>query len=98
MINLPAKQLDIVKSILLLYVPGAEVWLFGSRIAPNCKPYSDLDIIIRKFEGFNQKLLFRLMDAFEESDLPIKVDVLDWESVDEGFQKVILRNYEVLEF
>ncbi len=98
MINLSEKHLHIVQSILSRYIPGAEVWVFGSRITQCFKPYSDLDIVIRQCEGINQKQLFLLMDAFEESDLPIKVDVLDWESVDVGFQKVILRNYEVLEY
>lgn len=98
MINLPEKHLRIVKSILSRYLPGAEIWVFGSRVTQRFKPYSDLDLVVRKYDGLNQKQLFLLMDMFEESDLPIKVDILDWESIDEGFQNIILNNYEVLEF
>jgi len=42
--------------------------------------------------------MYKLMDAFEESDLPIKVDVLDWNTIDTDFQEIVAKRYEVLEF
>ena len=38
-----------------------------------------------------------MAEAFEESNLPIRVDLLDWQSISEGFQKVILEGYEVIQ-
>ena len=32
---------------------------------------------------------------FEESDLPFKVDVLDWQSISDNFKKVIKEKYIV---
>jgi len=98
MINLPDSQLIIVKTILNQYIPNAEVWVFGSRVTTQYKPFSDLDLLIRRADDLDQKRLFKIMDAFEESDLPIKVDVLDWSTIETDFQAIILKNYQVLEF
>jgi predicted nucleotidyltransferase len=98
MINLAEKHLAIVKLILNQFLPDAEIWVFGSRITSNYKKHSDLDLLVRHAEGLDQKLMFKLMDAFEESDLPIKVDVLDWNSIDADFQEIVAKRYEVLEY
>ena len=41
--------------------------------------------------------LRRLKEAFEESDLPFRVDVLDWHAISDRFHKVIEKKYEVLQ-
>ena len=37
-----------------------------------------------------------LKEAFIESDLPFKVDVLDWATVNDRFRQVIEKEYAVL--
>ena len=37
----------------------------------------------------------RLQDALEESDLPFKVDLVDWHDISAEFQQLILKNYQV---
>jgi len=98
MINLAEKHLAIVKIILSRLLPGAEIWVFGSRVTSNYKKYSDLDLLVRYAEKIGQKEMYKLMDAFEESDLPIKVDVLDWNTIDTDFQEIVAKRYEVLEY
>ena len=98
MVNLEAKQLAIVKSILNHYIPTAEIWIFGSRITDNYKPYSDLDLIIKHCDSLDKKTLFKLMDAFEESDLIIKIDLLDWQTTSPEFHQVVLKNYQIFDF
>ena len=41
--------------------------------------------------------LARLKDAFEDSDLPIQVDVLDWQEISQSFREVIAKDYAVLQ-
>jgi len=98
MINLAEKHLAIVKLILSRLLPGVEIWVFGSSVTSNYKKHSDLDLLVRHAEGIDQKVMYKLMDAFEESDLPIKVDVLDWNSIDADFQEIVSKRYEVLEY
>jgi len=37
-----------------------------------------------------------IKDAFSESDLPFRVDVLEWSRTSEEFRKIIAENYEVV--
>ena len=39
----------------------------------------------------------RTYEAFEASDLPFRVDVLDWHRISESFHKVIEQAYEVIQ-
>jgi len=41
--------------------------------------------------------LRHLKEAFEESDLPFRVDVLDWHETSREFQTVIEKAYEVIQ-
>jgi type I restriction enzyme S subunit len=41
--------------------------------------------------------LRHLKEAFEESDLPFRVEVLDWHAISPDFQKVIEKEYEVIQ-
>lgn len=56
------------------------VKVFGSRANGRAKLSSDLDLVI--FPPASEKVLGDLRLAFEESDLPIEVDVLAWSAID----------------
>jgi predicted nucleotidyltransferase len=43
MIDLTPDQLAIIRDILSLHVPNAEIRVFGSRVSGKPKPWSDLD-------------------------------------------------------
>ena len=89
MIDLNPHHLDTVKRILAEHLPGCEVRAFGSRATWTAKEHSDLDLVVvgAKPLDWNRQCLVR--EAFEESDLPIRVDVVDWESLSEGFRQAI---------
>jgi len=96
MINAPAHDLEVVKQILRRYFPGAEARVFGSRAGGNAKPYSDLDIVIVGAAKLDARALAGAKEEFEESDIPFRVDVLDWHRISEEFRQIIARHYEVL--
>lgn len=81
-------HLDTVRRILRERSPGVEIRAFGSRVTGNARRYSDLDLVVIGPEP-DWCLLGRLKDAFSESDLPIRVDVLDWHGVSPAFRRVI---------
>jgi predicted nucleotidyltransferase len=89
MIDLPQNQLETVKRILSEHVAECEVRLFGSRVRGNAKPWSDLDMAIMADSALDKQTLYSLREAFEESDLPIRIDVLDWHAISPEFQTVI---------
>ena len=97
MIDLNPKHLETVQHILSKHVPGCEVRAFGSRVKWTAKDYSDLDLAVVGSRRFNPREMHRLTEAFEESNLPIRVDVVDWYAISEGFKRVIAAKYEVIQ-
>lgn len=87
---LPA-QWEIVKAVLQQHIPGYEVWAFGSRVKHTAKPYSDLDLVVATDSPLALETTAALREAFSESNLPWKVDILDWATISEEFKNIILR-------
>lgn len=88
-IDITPEERAIVLRILNEIVPDREVRAFGSRVTGKAKPFSDLDLAVMGDEPLPLKTRARLEEAFSESDLPWKVDVLDWSLTEKGFQKAI---------
>lgn len=81
-------EFEIIKQILIKHLPEDTcVWAFGSRARGNPKKFSDLDLAI---DSHGMKLplslIVELNDELDESDLPFKVDVLDWNDISERFR------------
>ena len=89
MIDLAPHHLETVKRILAEHLPGCEVRAFGSRATWTAWEYSDLDLAVVSPEPLAWDRRARLREAFEESDLPIRVDIVDWESLSDGFRQTI---------
>ncbi len=88
-IDLNSHDLRIVCEILKTYASDYTVWAFGSRVKGNVKKYSDLDLAIMTQQPLSFSKMAILKEAFDESDLPIRVDVVDWAETSEAFQKII---------
>ena len=97
MIDLNPKHLETIQHILAQHAPGCEVRAFGSRVKWTAKDYSDLDLAVIGRKRFNLREMHRLTEAFEESNLPIRVDVVDWYAISEGFKRVIAAKYEIVQ-
>ena len=97
MVDVNPDQLKIVARILAEQVPECEVRAFGSRVTWTAKDYSDLDLVVVGERALDLNTLARLKEVFEESDLPFRVDVLDWQTISPTFQKVIEKKYEVVQ-
>ena len=97
MINILDDQLEIILNILKKYVPHCEVRAFGSRINGTHRHSSDLDLAIAGKERLSWQLLESLKEAFEESNLPFRVDVLDWHAISPEFQSVTEKGYVVIQ-
>jgi type I restriction enzyme S subunit len=96
-IDLNPHDLDIVRAILQKFVPDREVWAFGSRVKWTAKPFSDLDLAIVGDQSLPVNVVADLAEAFDESELPIKVDVVDWATTGESFRKIIQKDKVVVQ-
>lgn len=91
------EELVIVKSILQQFVPNYPVWAFGSRVKGTARPYSDLDLAIMTETPLTFLERDNLKEAFSESDLVWKVDIIDWASTSEEFRQIIQKKYVVIQ-
>ena len=82
----------IVRSALRRHVPDREVLAFGSRATWTAKAYSDLDLAVMGEEPLSLRTASALDEALGNSDLPFKVDVVDWARIDDAFRRIIRRN------
>jgi predicted nucleotidyltransferase len=96
MLDLSPPQLAEVRRILAAHLPGRTVWAFGSRASDSAKPFSDLDLAIIGDEPVDFHTLSSLKDAFAESNLPFRVDLVDWATTAENFRQIIRQSHEPL--
>lgn len=87
--DLKLDHCKIICDILARHLPGVEVKLFGSRANDRAKPYSDIDLVIMADTPLPVTTMRILRDAFDDSDLPFQVDLVEWEGTREEFRKVI---------
>ncbi len=90
MLHLSQNHLQCVRDILNQHIPNRIVYAFGSRVtAIHLKPHSDLDLCIMGDPTLSLTEYAVLREAFAESELPIRVDLVDWESLTPEFQNII---------
>ena len=71
------EQKTVIRNIVQNTVPGAKLWIFGSRATGRARPYSDLDLLLTYPARLTWLQRVTLKDAFESSDLPFCVDVVE---------------------
>lgn len=86
----------IIEDILKRHIPQHEVWAFGSRARRDEKPYSDLDLAIIVEQPLGLALVTALAEDFSESDLPYKVDIVDWATTSARFRAMIEKDKVVV--
>ena len=68
-----------------------EFFVFGSRAEGRANSFSDYDIGISGKRSIPLKTLSLVREAFEESDLPFKVDIVDFSQVSKKFRDQALK-------
>ena len=96
-LDMHSEHLKMVLEILQKHVPQYDVWAFGSRVKGNAKKFSDLDLVVISDSAIGLNVSADLSDDFSESDLPYKVDVVDWATTSESFRKIIEAQYVVIQ-
>ena len=96
-LDLPPRYQEMLEELLQRHVPAAEVWAYGSRVNGRCHEGSDLDLVLRSdtLEPLGYEYV-ELLEALEQSDLPILVQAHDWARLPESFHREIERDYVVL--
>ncbi len=86
MLNIEQRHMEIITGILSKY--PYSFYAFGSRAKGNAKKFSDLDLCF--VEDISFHTLSKITEDFEESDLPFKVDLINWATCKKTFQDLII--------
>jgi len=88
MINATEAEIKIVKEIIEKYAADCRVYVFGSRVKNTVKKTSDLDLLFEAPQKLGFLRIQEIKEAFQESDLPYRVDVIDYNDISENFKKI----------
>jgi len=97
MAELTPREKAIIGEILAAHLPGVTVHAFGSRVNGGARPYSDLDIALITDAPLPIAQVADLAEAFALSDLPFRVDIVEWARIADDFKAVIAARYEKLQ-
>ena len=79
-------ELSFVKEVLInTFGESSSFYLFGSRVTGTHKSSSDLDVLIDSDIPISLELFTYAKEAFEDSHLTFKVDLLDKANLASGF-------------
>ena len=95
-IDITAEQRKIVLALLERHLQNTTAWVYGSRAKWTARPQSDLDLVVFATPEQNGQV-GELREAFEESNIPFRVDLFVWDAVPAQFRKHIKRDHVVLE-
>ena len=94
-IDITAGQRKVILALLDKHLPNTTAWVYGSRAKGTARPQSDLDMVVfTKPEQSDQ--VIELREAFEESDLPFRVDLFVWDALPENFRPQVTAEHVVL--
>lgn len=86
------KHLDILTSILTKY--PYQFYMFGSRANGTAHKLSDVDLFHK--ETIPSSDLMDIEEQFENSDLPYKVDIVNYASCNNTFKKLLDKSYIIM--
>ena len=97
-IDLPEEQRAQVRHIIRQRLPQARVWVYGSRARGSARRYSDLDLMLDDHgRPIAASVMGSLDEDFDESDLPIIVELHDLAQTDERFLARVRKDFLLLE-
>ena len=90
LVDIRPDHLRIVQNVLRDHLPaGVKTWVFGSRAQWSAREGSDLDLALEGEIEIDRTVIEALADAFEDSDLPYTVDVVDTNRITKRFRHIV---------
>jgi predicted nucleotidyltransferase len=87
---LEEKWKKLIKEIVRKYLPDKDykIFIFGSRAEGKNRKFSDIDLGIEGPEKISSLIHLNIEEDLENSDIPYRVDVVDFKTVSPDFAKI----------
>lgn len=83
-------QRETLLRIVAVAAPGAQAYVFGSRANGRNRPFSDIDLLLERQPSLTWEERAALRDAFEASDLPFRVDLVEAGELSGSFRQAVI--------
>ena len=93
-LDFPPQYMKVLNEIIHEHIPDAEIWAFGSRVTQQHHDASDLDLTVHNVESVESLDDFRT--AVINSNIPVLIDILNWESIPQSFKDEIQKRHVVI--
>ncbi len=90
--DVSAEQYHTILTVLRQHLPNTSAWAYGSRATWTSSPRSDLDLVVFATPGQHHQV-GALREAFEESNLPFRVDLFVWDDIPDSFRKNVCEHH-----
>ena len=87
-IDITTEERKVVLDLLDQHLRGTVAWVYGSRATWTLQPQSDLDLVVFAVPE-QRRQVGDLREAFEESNLPFRVDLFVWDEIPDSFRECI---------
>jgi len=94
MIAVSPDEMQIILAIIKKHVPECDVLAFGSRFNGSHSDASDLDLAIVGKEKLSLSLMGSIKEDLMESNIPFRVDILDYRSLSPAFREIVEAGHE----
>ncbi len=94
-LDLPEKYLTLLRNLIREHLPETEIWAYGSRVTQQNHEASDLDLVVLH-AGDDIMRVLNFRQALRESNLPVLVDVMDWQQIPPSFRDEINKKHVVI--
>lgn len=95
--GLSEDQIHFIVKTIRKFFPMTRILAFGSRVSGIPKKYSDFDICLDDGCPLDLSQLALMSEVFEDSDLPIKIDISDYRRITGDFRNIVEKKAVTLE-
>ena len=89
--NLKPEYQKKIIAILSALFPNTKIYLFGSRARGTNQEFSDIDIALDAGTKLRRADVGEARDMLSESNIPYKIDIVDFQDISEEMRKFILQ-------
>lgn len=91
--GLTEKQYELLNTLAIepLKKANCKVWVFGSRAKGHFQKFSDIDLLYESPHELELGFLYKIKNDLEESNSPIKVDIVNIKDLADSYKENILK-------
>ena len=86
---------EIIEIIISVLGSEISIFLFGSRAEHTNSEFSDIDIGLFAEDTLNYDDILIIKNKLANSNIPYKVDIVDFSTVDKSFKNIALRKIDI---